>query len=79
MLRKEAVSQNLVDIIVTLQQLPEMRNYRLVGGTSLALQLGHRLSVDVDLFTYGEFIDELVTPAILRAFKDARPDKFSNN
>ncbi len=26
-------------------------NFRLVGGTSLSLQLGHRISVDIDLFS----------------------------
>ncbi|WP_428985335.1 nucleotidyl transferase AbiEii/AbiGii toxin family protein [Sphingobacterium oryzagri] len=26
-------------------------SFRLVGGTALSLQLGHRLSVDIDLFS----------------------------
>jgi hypothetical protein len=30
---------------------PLFDSFRLVGGTSLSLQLGHRLSVDLDLFT----------------------------
>ncbi len=25
--------------------------FRLVGGTALSLQIGHRISVDIDLFT----------------------------
>lgn len=29
--------------------------FRLVGGTSLSLQLGHRISVDIDLFTDAEY------------------------
>ena len=29
--------------------------FRLVGGTALALQLGHRISVDIDLFTDMEY------------------------
>ncbi len=29
----------------------ELSTFRLVGGTSFSLQLGHRLSVDIDLFT----------------------------
>jgi hypothetical protein len=29
----------------------ELKSFRLVGGTSLSLQLGHRESVDIDLFT----------------------------
>ncbi len=29
----------------------ELKQFRLVGGTSLSLQIGHRESVDIDLFT----------------------------
>ena len=29
--------------------------FRLVGGTALSLQLGHRKSVDIDLFTEAEY------------------------
>ncbi|MEN9523032.1 MAG: hypothetical protein RL065_1409 [Bacteroidota bacterium] len=38
-----------------LQALPELEGFHLVGGTSLALQLGHRNSIDIDLFTHHEF------------------------
>lgn len=30
--------------------MPSLSNTRLVGGTALALQLGHRKSIDLDLF-----------------------------
>ena len=30
---------------------PLFDRFRLVGGTSLSLQIGHRMSVDIDLFT----------------------------
>ena len=41
-------------------QVPELNSFRLVGGTSLALQLGHRTSVDLDFFTAHSFdVDEL--------------------
>ena len=33
-----------------LQNNEEFTNMRLVGGIYLALQLGHRVSVDIDLF-----------------------------
>ena len=33
----------------------EFKKFRLVGGTSLSLQLGHRFSVDIDLFTDAEY------------------------
>ena len=35
-----------------------MEGFYLVGGTSLALQLGHRNSIDIDLFTDKEFDSE---------------------
>lgn len=36
------------------------QDFYLAGGTALALQIGHRLSVDIDLFTQKEFdVDEL--------------------
>lgn len=31
--------------------MPSLDQFSLVGGTALALQLGHRLSIDLDLFT----------------------------
>jgi predicted nucleotidyltransferase component of viral defense system len=36
-------------------QLEELKEFFLVGGTALALQLGHRISVDLDLFTQNDF------------------------
>jgi predicted nucleotidyltransferase component of viral defense system len=35
--------------------LEEFNSFRIVGGTSLSLQLGHRESVDIDLFTDSEY------------------------
>ena len=34
--------------------LRRFRGYYLVGGTALALQIGHRISVDFDLFSSKE-------------------------
>jgi Nucleotidyl transferase AbiEii toxin, Type IV TA system len=31
-------------------QKPYLQDFRLVGGTSLSLQIGHRISVDLDMF-----------------------------
>lgn len=36
-------------------QLSELQDFFLVGGTALALQLGHRISVDIDLFAQKDF------------------------
>ena len=45
------VSPLLQDVLEFLMQRPELETFRLVGGTSLSLQLGHRISTDIDLFT----------------------------
>jgi len=38
-----------------LQSLSVLSGFNLVGGTALALQLGHRNSIDIDLFTQKDF------------------------
>jgi len=45
------VSSNLLKTLTQLMQMEELNPFRLVGGTALSLQLGHRVSVDIDLFT----------------------------
>jgi len=35
--------------------VPEIKKAYLAGGTALALQIGHRISVDLDFFTKQEF------------------------
>jgi len=55
-------------LIQRLQAQPELNGYHLVGGTSLALQLGHRDSIDIDLFTQQEFNDEDLMPFLHKKF-----------
>jgi hypothetical protein len=50
-LQRQTVSDTLWNSLTTLMQKEELKDFRLVGGTSLSLQLGHRMSVDIDLFT----------------------------
>ncbi len=45
----------LKESLVLLMNAPEFTNFRLVGGTALSLQTGHRMSVDIDLFTDVEY------------------------
>src|ERR1035437_7393234 len=52
MLRKEAVSAELLKTLNALMGINALKNHRLVGGTNLALQIGHRISVDIDLFSH---------------------------
>lgn len=49
----KAVSDNLIETILELQQLPSLLSSTLGGGTNLALRYGHRISYDIDLFFPG--------------------------
>jgi len=49
------ISQETYELIQKLQVIPDLAGFYLVGGTSLALQLGHRNSIDIDLFTQNSF------------------------
>lgn len=50
MLHYETIEPRLLELLIKLQASEEFSQLRLVGGTSLALQYGHRKSVDIDLF-----------------------------
>ena len=50
MLSIETVEPNTLELIKDLMSVPVLKDMRLVGGTALALQYGHRSSIDIDLF-----------------------------
>ena len=50
MLQLQTVAPNTLELLKTIVSKPEMKGFRLVGGTALALQYGHRQSVDLDFF-----------------------------
>lgn len=52
------IAPQTFELIQQLQSLPELKAFYLVGGTALALQLGHRNSIDIDLFTQNDFNDD---------------------
>lgn len=54
MLRKETVSPSILESLAVLMEMKTISTHRLVGGTALALQIGHRVSVDIDLFSDGK-------------------------
>jgi hypothetical protein len=55
MLRTETVERNLLELLKTLMQDEKLSDFDLVGGTNLALQIGHRMSIDLDLFSNKPF------------------------
>ena len=60
MLSFQTVQPDTLELLKSLMRLPILRDMRLVGGTALALQYGHRRSVDLDFFGHTtEDTDEL--------------------
>lgn len=51
MLYWNTVILTLKEALIKLMLAQELQNFRLVGGTALSLYWGHRMSVDIDLFT----------------------------
>lgn len=51
MLYFNTVNGVLMQTLLILMKSKEFSSFRLVGGTALSLQIGHRISVDIDLFT----------------------------
>jgi len=54
-LHKEVVTEKTWNLLQKVQTSPGFKSFYLVGGTALALQLGHRISNDLDLFCSKEF------------------------
>jgi len=55
MLQYRTVYPATLELLKKLMTLNELQDFFLVGGTALALQLGHRFSIDIDLFTQKDF------------------------
>lgn len=51
----EAISNSVWDLLLRLNSIAQMRFCYLGGRTALALQLGHRISQDLDFFVMEEF------------------------
>ena len=71
MLSLRTVTPDTLELLKALMSAPELSSLRLVGGTALALQYGHRVSVDLDLF--GEVtIDKFELLSLLQGLGEVR-------
>lgn len=72
MLYWNTVNSLLKTSLMTLMSADELTDFRLVGGTALSLYLGHRLSVDIDLFTdanYGSIDFDAIEEFLRKNFR----------
>ena len=54
-LHTQSVAPGLLDLLQKLMKEDGLSSFALAGGTALTLRLGHRTSVDIDLFTCSSF------------------------
>jgi hypothetical protein len=70
MLHFETVEPGTFSVLNELLEVPELRDFSLVGGTALSLLLGHRISVYLDLFCHQPFENDIVKDGLTLQFKD---------
>lgn len=64
MLSVRTILPNTLELLKKLCAQPELKGMRLVGGTALALQYGHRQSIDLDFFGHLQVsMDDIVLMA----------------
>lgn len=68
MLFFSAVSSEALELLKEIQDQPFLKDFYLVGGTALALNFGHRVSVDLDFFTEKEFDTNLLVESVKENF-----------
>lgn len=58
MLYTQTVAGAALELLKELMSFAELRQFGLAGGTNLSLRFGHRISIDLDLFTNEPFDSE---------------------
>ena len=63
-----AISPRALELLKTIVEIPDVSDFYLVGGTALALNCGHRLSIDLDFFTSKEFDTNFLKASLSESF-----------
>ena len=70
MLYTQTVEPRTFALLKQLLDMPELASFSLVGGTALSLVYGHRISIDLDLFSDIKFDQDLVINALRQKFTE---------
>jgi hypothetical protein len=70
MLQFQGAEPATLRILKELMVNVELIQFHLCRGTALALHFGHRLSVDIDLFTESQFSKEVLNETLQKSFID---------
>ena len=69
MLQSQTVESNTLELLKSLMQKEYLDSFVLVGGTALALQLGNRESIDLDLFSNTDFASNDLLTSLLKDYQ----------
>ena len=69
MLQSQTVESNTLELLKSLMQKEYLDSFVLVGGTALALQLGNRESIDLDLFSNTDFASNELLTSLLNDYQ----------
>ncbi|MCK9451395.1 MAG: nucleotidyl transferase AbiEii/AbiGii toxin family protein [Bacteroidales bacterium] len=78
MLHLSTIDTSTLELLKVLMKQPAFSGLRLAGGTALALQIGHRKSIDIDLFGTIDF-DSLNIQELFAEFNAVKTIKRSKN
>lgn len=78
MLFKETVEADTLDLIKALLGDSELERFNMVGGTALSLQLGHRISIDIDLFSQVDFDSKQLASYLEKKYKLSETKTINN-
>jgi predicted nucleotidyltransferase component of viral defense system len=78
MLRIETVEPHTFSVLRKLMQMPELQDFALVGGTALSLLYGHRMSIDLDLFSNKPFENQIIVDALQNQFGASFDNRSTN-
>lgn len=70
MLYKETVEPRTLELLKEIMQMPDLKEFALLGGTALSLHWGHRKSEDLDLFSNVLFNENVILEALEANFKN---------
>lgn len=73
-LKKDCLPENTRKVFEWLAAEPLLKDFILIGGTALALQIGHRFSEDLDFWIPNEVLSK---PEIAKIIKLANDNKFN--
>ncbi|MBK8954806.1 MAG: nucleotidyl transferase AbiEii/AbiGii toxin family protein [Saprospiraceae bacterium] len=68
MLHTEVLEPGTFSLLNQLMSLHELDAFALTGGTALALHYGHRKSIDLDLFSFGEYQADTILVSLQNKF-----------